>query len=90
MVYALDATNGQERWTFPAQARVDSSPVVVGSRVYFGTGKGKLIALDRKTGNQVWEYEAGGDFVASPAVAEGRLVIGNTDGTLYCFGAKDE
>jgi outer membrane protein assembly factor BamB len=63
---------------------------VVYERVFFGTGKGKLIELNRRTGNPVWQYEAGGDFVASPAVAEGRLVIGNTDGTLYCFGAKEE
>ena len=73
----------------PREARVDSSPVIVGIAVFVGSSDGRLYALDRKTGKKVWEYEAGGDFVASPAVADGRLVIGNTDGTLYCFGSKN-
>jgi outer membrane protein assembly factor BamB len=62
--------------------------VVVGERVFFGSGDGRLYALDRKTGEKSWYYEAGGQFTASPAVAAGRMVIGNQDGTLYCFGEK--
>ena len=87
-VYAVDPQNGHERWKFATRAKVDSSPVVVGNRVFVGAGDGRLYALDRAKGEKLWEYEAGGHFVASPAVAAGRLVIGNTDTTLYCFGAK--
>jgi outer membrane protein assembly factor BamB len=87
-VYALDPADGHELWKFATRARVDSSPVVVGSRALVGSSDGRLYALDRKSGEKVWEYQAGGDFTASPAVAGDRLVIGNTDGTLYCFGAK--
>ncbi len=34
MVYALDPKKGTELWTFRTRSRVDSSPVIVGSRVF--------------------------------------------------------
>ena len=72
-----DVSDGNEAWSFATRSRVDSCPVVVGERVFVGSGDGRLYALDRKTGEKTWNYEAGGQFTASPAVAAGRLVIGN-------------
>ena len=89
-VHAVDPQTGELLWTFPTRGRVDSSPVLVGDRLFVGSADGRLYALDKQTGEKRWEYDAGRDFVASPAVAAGRLVIGATDGTLYCFGAKGE
>ena len=72
-----------------AHARfVDSSPVIVGSRVLVGSDDGNVYGLDCKTGQVVWQFRAGGRVCALPAVAAGRLVIGNTAGELYCFGQK--
>ena len=79
---------GDELWKFTAHGGMDYSPVVVGSRVYFGTGDGRLYGLNRKTKAVEWQYETGGSFIGSLAVASGRLIIANTDGNLYCFGGK--
>jgi outer membrane protein assembly factor BamB len=88
MVHALDAKSGSENWTFATKSGIDSSPVIVGERVFIGAGDGRLYGLNLTNGEKVFEYEAGGGgFSASPAVAEGRLVIGNNDGELFCFGA---
>ena len=35
-VHAIDMQTGKRVWTFPTRARVDSSPVVAGGRVYVG------------------------------------------------------
>jgi outer membrane protein assembly factor BamB len=67
---------------------VDSSPVVVGQRVFFGSSDGRIYGLDIETGRQLWHFEAGGAVNGSPAVAAGRLVLGNDEGQLYCFGKK--
>ncbi len=88
LVRALAPDTGQVLWSFPTRGRVDSSPVLVGKRVYVGSADGRLYALDRQSGRKVWQYDAGSDFVAAPAVADEKLVIGNTDGTLYCFGKR--
>ena len=85
-LYAFDPQTGRKLWEFSTRGMVDSSPVVVGSRVFFGSQDGRIYGLDRKTGKEVWRYDAGGKFSASPAVAAGRLVIGSESGRLYCFG----
>ena len=86
-MHALDRQTGKAAWTFTTRARVDSSPVVAGGRVYVGSNDGKLYVLDAASGKSVFEFEAGGPLSASPAVASGRLVIGSQDGKLFCLGA---
>ena len=63
---------GKAVWTFTTRARVDSSPVVAGGRVYIGGNDGKLYVLDAATGKSVFEFEAGGPLSASPAIAVGQ------------------
>ncbi len=86
MVHAIDAKSGKGAWTFMTRARIDSSPVVAGNRVYVGGSEGKLFVLDAGSGKSVFEFEAGAPITASPALAEGRLVIGSQDGNLFCLG----
>ena len=86
MVHALDPDTGMPLWTYNAKARVDSSPVIAGDRVYFGAGA--LIALNIDTGTEVWRFESGASITASPAIADGHLIIGATDGVIYSFGQK--
>ena len=88
-VRALDRDTGEARWLFNAGARVDSSPVISGGRLFFGSSQGIVHALDIHSGTEVWRYETGASIVASGAVADGKLVIGSDDGVLYCFGARD-
>ena len=86
MVHALSPETGEPLWTYTAKSRIESSAVIVGKRVFFGTTRGTLIALDISTGKSVWEFATGSSIVASPSVANGRLYIGTDDGILYCFG----
>ncbi len=88
MVHALSPGKGEPQWTYNAKSRIESSPVIVGKRVFFGTTRGVFIALDITTGDQVWKFETGSSIVASPSVADGRVYIGTEDGVLYCFGEK--
>ena len=73
-------------WEFPTRGMIDSSPVVVGDRLFFGSQDGRIYGLDCRSGKEVWRYDAGGKILASPAVAAGKLVIGSDSGKLYCFG----
>jgi outer membrane protein assembly factor BamB len=57
---------GQSVWTFATGARVESSPVTAGNRVYVGSGDGRFYVLDLATGAKIWEFEAGASIVASP------------------------
>lgn len=86
IVHALDPRTGERKWEWNSGARLDSSPVIVGDRVFLGSKRGPVLALDKATGEPVWEFDTGSAIMASPAVASERLVIGSLDGILYCFG----
>lgn len=85
-VRAFDPASGKQRWEFVTRGRVDSSPVVVGQRAFFGCGDGNLYAVDLRTGREQWRFEAGSAIWATPAVGEECLVVGTEDGLVYCFG----
>ena len=84
-MHCLARSTGRALWKFPTRARVDSSPLIVGGRVFVGSSDGNLYELDLATGKKVWEFTAGAPLSASPAAADGALVIGSQDGTLYCL-----
>ena len=86
MVHALSPKTGESLWTYTAKSRIESSAVIVGTRVFLGTTRGLIIGLDIKTGELVWEFATGSSIVASPSVSDGRIYIGTEDGILYCFG----
>ena len=66
-VYALDRATGKRVWDFATDGRVDSSPVVAGQRVYFGSQAGWIetpilsradLATPRQGPAVIEEYDA--------------------------------
>ncbi|WAX79479.1 serine/threonine-protein kinase [Streptomyces sp. KMM 9044] len=88
-VYALDATDGRDRWRIATEARSSVEPVLAAAgHVHVGSGKG-LYTLDAVTGTPKWRFQSGGDIVGAPAVAEGRIHFGSTDHLLYTLKSDD-
>ncbi|MBZ9643674.1 PQQ-binding-like beta-propeller repeat protein, partial [Streptomyces sp. PSKA30] len=88
-VYALDATDGRDRWRIATESRASTEPVLVAAgHVHVGSGTG-LYTLDAVTGTPKWRFQAGGDIVGAPSVAEGRIHFGSTDHLLYTLKADD-
>ena len=58
-VHAVASENGEVRWTFEAQGRVDTAPAVADGLVFFvaedfQAGSTTLFAVDMATGRQAW------------------------------------
>ncbi|MFL5243769.1 MAG: PQQ-binding-like beta-propeller repeat protein [Gemmataceae bacterium] len=87
-VYGLHRDTGKEAWSYLTRGKVDSSPVVVGQRVFVGSADGKLYDLDLGKGTKNQEFNLDGPITASPAVGGGCLVIGTQKNTIYCLGSK--
>ena len=51
-VYALDATTGQQIWSFPTESYVESTPTFADGVVYFGSFDNKTYAVDAKQVNK--------------------------------------
>jgi outer membrane protein assembly factor BamB len=90
LVHAIDRATGTKKWTFPTRAKIDSSPVIVGDRVFIGSNDGNLYELGLNDGQERWKFNAGKPISAAPSVGEGVIVVGceSRDGKVFCFGAK--
>ncbi len=78
-------------WTASATQGIESSPAVVGGKVYVGSWDGKLYAFNIDTGNPIrgWPVSTGASIVSSPAVVGGRVYVGTGAGEVYAFNANN-
>jgi outer membrane protein assembly factor BamB len=71
---------------------LQSSPAVVGGRVYIGSYDGKLYVFDAggcgtALCDPLWTGATGGPIESSPTVSGDTVFIGSNDGRLYAFPA---
>jgi len=91
-IYSLDASTGEERWSFFTDAPVRLAPSIFEGKVYVGSDDGTVYCLDAANGSLLWEYRAAssnrkipgnGRMISVWPVRTGVLV---EDGIAY-FGA---
>jgi outer membrane protein assembly factor BamB len=87
-VIAFAAGFGEIRWQ-KTIGPSESSPLLIGNRLYVGDWTGRVWALDARTGRTIWvrrlTHAAIKGAVSSTA---GRLYVGAYDGHVYCLGAQ--
>jgi len=86
-VVALSAGRGKVRWIRHIGAS-ETSPVVVGNRLYVGDWLGKVYAIDKRTGRIAWTAHTSGAVKGAVAVSGNRVYAGSYDGHLYAFNAR--
>ncbi len=87
-VYALNASTGAKRWSYPTDQPVESSPAIVDGVVYIGSADGNVYALNASTGAKLWSYLTGKAVFSYPTVANGVVYVGSDDHNLYALNAK--
>jgi outer membrane protein assembly factor BamB len=85
-IYAVNATDGAERWRYETTDIVVSSASVVGDTVYIGSTSSTVYALDAGTGSVEWSTETG-DGVTSLTVADGTVYAADFGNTLFALDA---
>ncbi len=83
------AKDGKVLWTHDLPSRAESSPLVVGERMYFGSESGEFYALKARTGKLIWKTDLAGAVKAAPAYADGSLYVGDYAGKMYSLRASD-
>ena len=84
---ALDARDGRMLWRFRAGV-IESSPLLAGGRVYFGSWDHHVYALDARTGRLEWSFATGDRVKGGVALAGGTIYAGSYDGYLYALDAR--
>jgi outer membrane protein assembly factor BamB len=78
----LNPKNGKTEWRKALPGRSESSPVVVGNRVFFGDEDGTMYAVDRRNGHTIWTSQLCGSIKAAPAYQHGILFVGDYGGCM--------
>ena len=89
VVYAVNATTGQEIWhhTGPAP-NIVSSPALESGRIFVAFTDGTIRALNATNGQVIWSVTHPGGAYSSPAVAGGRLYIAIHNSGLIALDAN--
>ena len=105
MLYALNATTGEEMWSFDVGGDVKNTPALSpdGLIIYTGSKKKIMYALNSQTGEIIWTYEANGDIKSGAVVhhqsgaiffsSKGRklhAVNGSTGVEIWTFSTKGD
>lgn len=85
-VIALSVGWGQVRWRRSIGAS-ESSPLLVGNRLYVGDWLGKVYALSASSGTIEWTFQTGGPVKGGVAHAGTRVFVGSYDGHVYALSA---
>lgn len=88
-VMALNARNGRQIWKKSLPCRSESSPVVIGPRMYFGCENGVLYALKTASGKEIWATSVAGAIKGAPAYEDGTLFVGDYGGAMTAIRASN-
>lgn len=88
-VAAVRAYDGRTRWSRKLPSRSESSPLVDGRSLIFGTESGMVYAMDTQDGSIRWTHKADGAVKGGLALDNGRLFLGAYGGTVEALRPSD-
>jgi outer membrane protein assembly factor BamB len=88
-VAALRARDGKVLWSRTLPSRSESTPLVLGGRLYFGSEDGTVYAMRTGNGRIDWKYRAGDAVKGALAYENGRLYFGDYTGSVNAVRARD-
>ena len=88
-LYAVDAEDGTEVWSFSTGGDIRSGVAVADGVVYAGSFDDSLYAVDASEGTEVWSFSTGGLIFSGVTVADGVVYAGSDGNSLYARFAQD-
>ncbi len=87
-IYAVDAKQGELKWTFKTHSSVFASPVVVADRIIAGSLDGTVYCLDAAAGTLLWKYEARSKIYGSASTDGSLVFVGSADGVCHALDIR--
>ena len=73
------------KWSYKTSAKVFSSPVISGNKVFIGSDDSSVYSIDAKDGRLFWKFKTGGKVRSSAAVSDDKVLVMSSNGLLYCI-----
>lgn len=86
LVIAMRQSDGRTVWT--KRIASESSPLIVGGRVFVGSWDGRIYALGLGTGKVLWSTLLADEVHSSGAYAAGTVYFGDNSGTVTALDAR--
>lgn len=91
-IYAIDVTDGNEKWRYAVNDSVESSPIFSNGLIFFGTGSsnGKnkaFLALNAITGDVKWKIDLKYAGIKCSPIAHNGIIYLGFEGTFYALDA---
>lgn len=90
-VYKADLKLQQNKlsWQkFRTGGKINSSALMFGNNLFFGSNDGNFYNLDVTTGMQKWKFKTDDAIVSSPAIYDNTVYFGSHDGYFYAVNAS--
>ncbi len=92
-LFAYDILHGKIKWK-QIIGGVETSPLLIGGRLYVTTLNGDVYCVDKTSGRTVWKFLTPlfekSAFLHSSLASDGKnLVFGCDDGSLFCISVED-
>jgi outer membrane protein assembly factor BamB len=87
LLVALNARTGRVLWRFRAGV-IESSPLLLGHVVYFGSWDRRVYAVNVRTHRPRWVFETGGEVKGGVAAAGRTIYADSYDGRVYALDAR--
>lgn len=89
MIVAIGVKKGRTKWRYVTGA-VESSPLIVGHRLFFGAWDRRIYAIDlrRKRHRTIWSRELDDKVVGAVAYASGTIYAATNGGRVYALKAS--
>lgn len=68
---------------------IQTSPILSGNSVYFGSLNGNQYKVNSDSGSIIWRFETKSPIHSTCAVTSEAVVFGNDTGNIYCLSAAD-
>jgi outer membrane protein assembly factor BamB/orotate phosphoribosyltransferase len=81
-IYVLDAATGVKLGEWETQEICYTTPLIVGSRLFCGSGDRHLYVIDLDSMTLIKKIPAGGRVYCSPRLVGGRVIVGTNGGVV--------
>lgn len=88
-VQALDAANGQIRWSVDLDLPISGGPGFGEGMVMVGTRDGELVAMNAQDGAVRWTRQLTSEILSVPAARDGVVIVHTIDGKLFGLEATN-
>ena len=94
-LFCVYVRTGNIKWAYDTGGRINSSPSILGNRVFITTYAGSIVALRRTDGHKIWVHYFGRDllrdesFYASASTDGKRLFTISRSGGIFAVSARD-